>query len=225
MGMPAFVFGWPLIHNLLFALPPLCIIHSLPVFKDVLFTLTVPLACLPFSHAQEEEGISDYDGDPSSGASTPHSRAVGARKPARASGPGAGNAAAAGRHALREALRSQAAKAKRPGAPGASNCSVSSGAADDGCCSGSGGGGGGEFGSAAAQAAVGGALDQEQQPPQAKLGRLPKNARLIEAMAQHKNAKPKPKGWLLAIVDSIYRDGGGGCDRPRYGSGLSASVH
>jgi hypothetical protein len=43
--------------------------------------------------------------------------------------------------------------------------------------------------------------------PQAKLGRLPKNARLIEAMAQHKNAKPKPKGWLMAVVDCIYKEG------------------
>lgn len=42
--------------------------------------------------------------------------------------------------------------------------------------------------------------------PQSKLGRLPKNARLIEAMAQHKHAKPKPKGWLLSVVDSIYKD-------------------
>jgi hypothetical protein len=45
-------------------------------------------------------------------------------------------------------------------------------------------------------------------PPQGKLGRVPKNARLIEAMAQHKNAKPKPKGWLMAVVDSIYKEGG-----------------
>lgn len=43
---------------------------------------------------------------------------------------------------------------------------------------------------------------------QVKLGRVPKNARLIEAMAQHKNAKPKPKGWLMAVVDSIYKEGG-----------------
>jgi hypothetical protein len=45
--------------------------------------------------------------------------------------------------------------------------------------------------------------------PQVKLGRVPKNARLIEAMAQHKNAKPKPKGWLMAVVDSIYKEGVG----------------
>lgn len=44
-------------------------------------------------------------------------------------------------------------------------------------------------------------------PPQVKLGKVPKNARLIEAMAQHKNAKPKPKGWLMAVVDSIYKEG------------------
>jgi hypothetical protein len=28
-----------------------------------------------------------------------------------------------------------------------------------------------------------------------------------DAMAQHKNAKPKPKGWLLAVVDTVYKDG------------------
>jgi hypothetical protein len=44
-------------------------------------------------------------------------------------------------------------------------------------------------------------------PAQSRLGRLPKNARLIEAMAQHKNAKPKPKGWLMAVVESIYKEG------------------
>lgn len=103
---------------------------------------------------------------------------------ARSSGPGGGatprlsrapgrNSTAAlvtaGRHALREALRT---KAKR---------------GDDGS--------GGEGGEA------------EQPAPQAKLGRLPKNVRLIEAMAQHRNAKSKPKGWLLVIVDAIYRDG------------------
>ncbi|KIY97727.1 hypothetical protein MNEG_10236 [Monoraphidium neglectum] len=93
--------------------------------------------------------------------------------------------AAAGRHALREALRSQAAKAKR--------------AAGEEGGGGEGGGGGNSGGGAGAE--------PEQQPPQAKLGRLPKNARLIEAMAQHRNAKPKPKGWLLAIVDSIYKEG------------------
>jgi hypothetical protein len=26
-------------------------------------------------------------------------------------------------------------------------------------------------------------------------------------MAQHKNAKPKPKGWLMAVVESIYKEG------------------
>jgi hypothetical protein len=46
------------------------------------------------------------------------------------------------------------------------------------------------------------------QAPQVKLGRVPKNVRLIEAMAQHKNAKPKPRGWLMAVVDSIYWEGG-----------------
>lgn len=55
-------------------------------------------------------------------------------------------------------------------------------------------------------------------PPQVKLGRVPKNARLIEAMAQHKNAKPKPKGWLMAVVDSIYKEGGEGLEAADTGS-------
>ena len=45
-------------------------------------------------------------------------------------------------------------------------------------------------------------------PPQGKLGKLPKNQRLKDAMAQHQNAKPKPKGWLMSAVDQIYKDGG-----------------
>ncbi|KAJ9505696.1 hypothetical protein QJQ45_024225 [Haematococcus lacustris] len=44
--------------------------------------------------------------------------------------------------------------------------------------------------------------------PQSKLGKLPKNQRLKDAMAQHKNAKPKPKNWLMAVVDTVYKDGG-----------------
>lgn len=59
----------------------------------------------------------------------------------------------------------------------------------------------GATGAAAPAAAV------SEAPAQARLGRLPKNARLIEAMAQHKNAKPKPKGWLMAVVESIYKEG------------------
>lgn len=43
--------------------------------------------------------------------------------------------------------------------------------------------------------------------PQSKLGKLPKNQRLKDAMAQYKNAKPKPKGWLQAVVDQVYKDG------------------
>jgi hypothetical protein len=43
--------------------------------------------------------------------------------------------------------------------------------------------------------------------PQTKLGRKPKNQRLSEAILMHRNAKPKPKGWLLAVLDSIYKDG------------------
>lgn len=27
-------------------------------------------------------------------------------------------------------------------------------------------------------------------------------------MAQHKNAKPKPKGWLMSVVEAVYKDGG-----------------
>lgn len=40
-----------------------------------------------------------------------------------------------------------------------------------------------------------------------KLGKVPKNARLMQAMAQHKSAKPKPKGWLMGISDQIFKDG------------------
>ncbi len=43
--------------------------------------------------------------------------------------------------------------------------------------------------------------------PNGKLGKLPKNQRLKDAMAQHKNAKPKPKGWLMSVVEQIYKDG------------------
>ena len=43
--------------------------------------------------------------------------------------------------------------------------------------------------------------------PHGKLGKLPKNQRLKDAMAQHNNAKPKPKGWLMAVVEQIYKDG------------------
>jgi hypothetical protein len=59
----------------------------------------------------------------------------------------------------------------------------------------------------AATGAAAPAAALSEAPAQSRLGRLPKNARLIEAMAQHKNAKPKPKGWLMAVVDSIYREG------------------
>jgi hypothetical protein len=51
------------------------------------------------------------------------------------------------------------------------------------------------------------ATEAPTQPPAARLGKLPKNVRLVEAMAQHKNAKPKPKGWLMAVVDNIYKEG------------------
>lgn len=36
---------------------------------------------------------------------------------------------------------------------------------------------------------------------------MPKNARLMQAIAQHKTAKPKPKGWLLGVVEAIFKDG------------------
>lgn len=47
----------------------------------------------------------------------------------------------------------------------------------------------------------------ESGEPQGKLGRLPKNQRLKDAMAQHRNAKPKPKGWLVSVVESVWKDG------------------
>ncbi|GAX74225.1 hypothetical protein CEUSTIGMA_g1674.t1 [Chlamydomonas eustigma] len=40
-----------------------------------------------------------------------------------------------------------------------------------------------------------------------KLGKLPKNQRLKDAMSQHRNARPKPKGWLLSVVEQVYKDG------------------
>lgn len=42
-------------------------------------------------------------------------------------------------------------------------------------------------------------------------------------MAQHKNAKPKPKGWLMSVVDQIYKDGGSRAERGP-GRGWEASV-
>jgi len=97
---------------------------------------------------------------------------------------------------LREALRSQAVKARRGVAAGGGGLAAALGMGEeDGA------------GALAAQPPQPQPQEQEQQPTQAKLGRLPKNARLIEAMAQHKNAKPKPKGWLLAVVDAIYKEG------------------
>eukprot|EP00798_Chlamydomonas_sp_ICE-L_P021462 gene21462-28434_t len=49
-------------------------------------------------------------------------------------------------------------------------------------------------------------LFQSPTGEQAKLGKLPKNQRLKDAMAQHSNAKPKPKGWILSVVEQIYKD-------------------
>jgi hypothetical protein len=40
-----------------------------------------------------------------------------------------------------------------------------------------------------------------------KLGKVPKNQRLKDAMSQHRNARPKPKGWLLSVVEQVYKDG------------------
>lgn len=143
---------------------------------------------LHFQHegSDDDQGASSVGASPRSSAqprsvSTPRKPAAGRHNTAAG--------AAAGRHALREALRTQAAKGKH---------ASGSGGAEEGDAEDNGAG----------SAAAAGQQEAEQQPPQAKLGRLPKNARLIEAMAQHKNAKPKPKGWLLAIVDSIYKDGG-----------------
>ncbi|KAG2434787.1 hypothetical protein HXX76_007672 [Chlamydomonas incerta] len=39
------------------------------------------------------------------------------------------------------------------------------------------------------------------------LGRAPKNVRLATAMQQHRNARPRPKGWLMGLVESIYKEG------------------
>ncbi|GIM03682.1 hypothetical protein Vretimale_8354, partial [Volvox reticuliferus] len=35
----------------------------------------------------------------------------------------------------------------------------------------------------------------------------PKNARLATALAQHRTARPRPKGWLMGLVESVYKDG------------------
>eukprot|EP00878_Enallax_costatus_P005108 GHUV01005370.1.p1 GENE.GHUV01005370.1~~GHUV01005370.1.p1 ORF type:complete len:604 (+),score=218.67 GHUV01005370.1:107-1918(+) len=112
--------------------------------------------------------------------------------------------AAAGRKALKEALKSQAAgkKVQRPSTIGAMGGGIGAilkeasqfvGGDDDSATDGA------STYSASTPAA--------SEAPQQRLGKVPKNARLIEAMAQHKNAKPKPKGWLMAVVDSIYKEG------------------
>lgn len=44
--------------------------------------------------------------------------------------------------------------------------------------------------------------------PAVKLGKPPKSRRLLEALMKYRDARPKPKGWLLAVVDNIYKDGG-----------------
>lgn len=46
----------------------------------------------------------------------------------------------------------------------------------------------------------------------AGLGRQPKNAQLLEAMAQHRNAKLRTVPWLLGIIE-------------RYRQGCTASAH
>ena len=35
----------------------------------------------------------------------------------------------------------------------------------------------------------------------------PKNARLANAILTHPNARPRPKGWLMGVVESVYKDG------------------
>lgn len=40
-----------------------------------------------------------------------------------------------------------------------------------------------------------------------KLGNLPKNLRLVEAIMLHKHEAPRPKGWLMAVVEAVYKEG------------------
>lgn len=48
-----------------------------------------------------------------------------------------------------------------------------------------------------------------------KLGTMPKSVRLVEAISQHKFEAPRPKGWVLAVVEAVYKEGawlqGPGC--------------
>jgi hypothetical protein len=48
--------------------------------------------------------------------------------------------------------------------------------------------------------------------PQA-LGAAPKNARLAMALLQHRNARPRPKGWLMGVVESVHKEGEAGIGR------------
>ncbi|WIA33826.1 hypothetical protein OEZ86_006935 [Tetradesmus obliquus] len=161
------------------------------------FEETPPSSSRPLRYDDEGEGAPSGDSTPRTAA------AAGANAAARRAGKSAAASAAAGRKALREALKSQAAKQKGgaagragAGASGGSKDANQSAAAEDDA-----GDASGATGAAAPAAAL------SEAPAQARLGRLPKNARLIEAMAQHKNAKPKPKGWLMAVVESIYKEG------------------
>jgi hypothetical protein len=121
-----------------------------------------------------------------------------AERLAGSGGSGAWNPTATKQRALKDALRNQVVN-KKPGTPAAAAAAA-----------GRGGGledGGAEDGAAEPSSPAPAPASAAPAEPGAKLGRLPKNARLIEAMAQHKNAKPKPKGWLMAVVDSIYKEG------------------
>ncbi|WIA13678.1 hypothetical protein OEZ85_007238 [Tetradesmus obliquus] len=162
------------------------------------FEETPPSSSRPLRYDDEGE-------DAPSGDSTPRTAAAaGASAAARRAGKSAAASAAAGRKALREALKSQAAAKQKGGAAGRAGAGASGGSKDanqSAAAEDDAGDASGATGAAAPAAAL------SEAPAQARLGRLPKNARLIEAMAQHKNAKPKPKGWLMAVVESIYKEG------------------
>ena len=41
-----------------------------------------------------------------------------------------------------------------------------------------------------------------------RLGSLPKSLRLVEAINLYKHEASRPKGWLLAVVEAVYKEGG-----------------
>lgn len=42
---------------------------------------------------------------------------------------------------------------------------------------------------------------------EAKLGTMPKDQELLDAIEVHNLEPPRPKGWLLTVVDGVYKEG------------------